>query len=123
MNEACQVVITSTIPNGSATLPFVIPSAAEGSAVQSFGCNEFVMPTELSEVAGPAVNAICAPESGVIWTCTPNRMFSNPKQIRHPERSAAQIRRNKEVFTARSRRACPERSRGNPGDACWQLLF
>ena len=24
---------------------------------------------------------------------------------------------------ARSRRACPERSRGNPGDACWQMLF
>ena len=23
---------------------------------------------------------------------------------------------------ARSRRACPERSRGNPGDACWQML-
>jgi hypothetical protein len=24
---------------------------------------------------------------------------------------------------ARSRRACPERSRGNPGDACWQMLL
>src|SRR5579863_4779559 len=24
---------------------------------------------------------------------------------------------------ARSRRACPERSRRNPGDACWQMLF
>src|SRR6202040_3745185 len=24
---------------------------------------------------------------------------------------------------ARSRRACPEHSRGNPGDACWQMLF
>ncbi len=24
---------------------------------------------------------------------------------------------------ARSRRACPERSRRNPGDACWQVLF
>ncbi len=26
-------------------------------------------------------------------------------------------------FYARSRRACPERSRRNPGDACWQMLF
>jgi hypothetical protein len=24
---------------------------------------------------------------------------------------------------ARSRRACPERSRGNPGDVCWQVIF
>ena len=24
---------------------------------------------------------------------------------------------------ARSRRACPECNRGNPGDACWQMLF
>src|ERR1700753_4173090 len=24
---------------------------------------------------------------------------------------------------ARSRRACPERSRGNPGDACWRMLL
>jgi hypothetical protein len=24
---------------------------------------------------------------------------------------------------ARSRRACPERSRGNPGNACWQMLL
>jgi hypothetical protein len=24
---------------------------------------------------------------------------------------------------ARSRRACPERSRGNPGDAYWQMFF
>jgi hypothetical protein len=28
-----------------------------------------------------------------------------------------------EGFMARSRRACPERSRGNPGDACWQMLL
>src|ERR1700722_19744263 len=26
-------------------------------------------------------------------------------------------------FMARSRRACPERSRRNPGDACWQMLL
>jgi hypothetical protein len=48
--------------------------------------------------------------------------FLNPSQIRHPERSAARISHN-ERFMARSRRACPERSRGNPGDACWQMLF
>src|SRR5882757_7071502 len=28
-----------------------------------------------------------------------------------------------EGFIARSRRACPERSRRNPGDACWQILL
>jgi CHRD domain len=33
------------VPNGSAPVPFVIPSEAEGSAVQSFGCNELVIPT------------------------------------------------------------------------------
>jgi len=45
MNEVREAVITTITPNGSATLPFVIPSEAEGSAVQSFGCNEFVIPT------------------------------------------------------------------------------
>jgi hypothetical protein len=45
MNKVCEVVITTMTPNGSAALPFVIPSAAEGSAVQPFGCNEFVIPT------------------------------------------------------------------------------
>src|ERR1700740_630426 len=28
-----------------------------------------------------------------------------------------------EGFRAWSRRACPERSRGNPGNACWQMLL
>jgi hypothetical protein len=45
MNGVYVVVVTTITPNGSATLPFVIPSAVEGSAVQSFGCNEFVIPT------------------------------------------------------------------------------
>jgi hypothetical protein len=45
MNNVSEVVITTITPNGSAPLPFVIPSAAEGSAVQSFGCNEFVIAT------------------------------------------------------------------------------
>src|SRR5580658_1505942 len=27
------------------------------------------------------------------------------------------------AFLARNRRACPERSRRNPGDAYWQMLF
>ena len=31
-------VITAITPKGSAALPFVIPSEAEGTAVQSFGC-------------------------------------------------------------------------------------
>jgi hypothetical protein len=35
MNNACEVVITTITPNGSAALPFVIPSVAEGSAVHS----------------------------------------------------------------------------------------
>ncbi len=33
MNNAREVVITAITPNGSAPLPFVIPSVAEGSAV------------------------------------------------------------------------------------------
>jgi hypothetical protein len=33
MNNACEVVIIAITPNGSAALPLVIPSAAEGSAV------------------------------------------------------------------------------------------
>jgi hypothetical protein len=36
----------ATALHGSATLPFVIPSEAEGSAVQYFGPNKFVIPTE-----------------------------------------------------------------------------
>jgi hypothetical protein len=38
-------LVRHRLPPKSATLPFVIPSEAEGSAVQSFGCNEFVIPT------------------------------------------------------------------------------
>jgi hypothetical protein len=46
MNEVREAIIIATVkPDGSAPLPFVIPSEAEGSAVQSFGCNEFVIPT------------------------------------------------------------------------------
>jgi hypothetical protein len=33
MNELCEAVTTTITPNGRVTLPFVIPSAAEGSAV------------------------------------------------------------------------------------------
>jgi len=33
MNDICEVVVTAITPNGSAALPFVIPSVAEGSAV------------------------------------------------------------------------------------------
>jgi hypothetical protein len=46
MNKVRELVITTITPNGSATLPFVIPSEAEGSAVQYFGPNEFVIPIE-----------------------------------------------------------------------------
>jgi hypothetical protein len=35
MNKVCEVVITTITPNGSAALPFVIPSAAEESAVSA----------------------------------------------------------------------------------------
>jgi hypothetical protein len=35
MNNICEAVITAITPNGSATLPFVIPSVAEGSAVHA----------------------------------------------------------------------------------------
>jgi hypothetical protein len=33
MNNVCEVVVTTIAPIGSASLPFVIPSEAEGSAV------------------------------------------------------------------------------------------
>jgi hypothetical protein len=39
---------------------------------------------------------------------------STPPQNRHPERSAAQIRRIKKGLGAESK---------DPGDACWQMLF
>ncbi len=35
MNNVSELVITTITPNGSATLPFVIPSEAEGSAVSA----------------------------------------------------------------------------------------
>jgi len=63
MNGVYEVVVTTITPNGGATLPFVIPSAVEGSAVQSFGCNEFVIPTganpefRVSAVERPAVHS------------------------------------------------------------------
>ena len=50
MNEGCEAVITTITPNGSATLPFVIPSEAEGSAVQFFGRGEFVPFTLVAKV-------------------------------------------------------------------------
>ena len=43
--------------------------------------------------------------------------ISNSPQKRHPERSASQIYRVTWRLMARSRRACPERSRGNPEGA------
>jgi hypothetical protein len=50
-------------------------------------------------------------------------LFFNPQQNRHPERSAAQIYLITDGSWRAARRACPERSRGNPGDACWPLRF
>jgi hypothetical protein len=76
MNEVREAVITTITPNGSATLPFVIPSEAEGSAVQSFGCNEFVIPT--GEIMG--LRPISANLRGSFSSKLP--------QNRHPERSA-----------------------------------
>jgi hypothetical protein len=35
MNNVCEAVIATITLNGSASLPFVIPSGAEGSAVHS----------------------------------------------------------------------------------------
>jgi hypothetical protein len=46
---------------------------------------------------------------------------SNSPQKRHPERSASQIHRVTQRSMARSRRACPERSRGNPAVLILQL--
>ena len=51
MNEVREAAVTSITQNGSAALPFVIPSEAEGSAVHSAfatkmrGKNKFVIPT------------------------------------------------------------------------------
>jgi hypothetical protein len=55
MNQACEAVITTITPNDCATVSFVIPSAAEGSAVRSFRPNEFVIPTGARSGEGPAV--------------------------------------------------------------------
>jgi hypothetical protein len=61
MNNVCEVVVTAITPNGSATLPFVIPSAAEGSAVHSAFATKVRVKTNLSSrpersvVEGPAV--------------------------------------------------------------------
>ncbi len=44
-------------------------------------------------------------------------------QNRHPERSASQMDRVPQRLVARSRRACPERSRGNPDVAYLPMLF
>jgi hypothetical protein len=52
MNNVHEVVTIAITPNGSAALPFVIPSVAEGSAVQSFGPNEFVIPTGAKRSGG-----------------------------------------------------------------------
>jgi hypothetical protein len=40
MNNVREVVITAITPNGSVTLPFVIPSEAEGSAVLLIGSED-----------------------------------------------------------------------------------
>jgi hypothetical protein len=54
----------------------------------------------------------------------PDAMFFNPLQRRVILSEApSQIYRITEGLMARSRRACPESSRENPGDACWQMLF
>jgi len=52
MNNVHEVVTIAITPNGSVALPFVIPSVAEGSAVQSFGPNEFVIPTGAKRSGG-----------------------------------------------------------------------
>ena len=46
-----------------------------------------------------------------------NVFRQNSPQTRHPERSASHISRVTQRLLARSRRACPERSRRNPEDA------
>ena len=47
--------------------------------------------------------------------------ISNSPQKRHPERSASPTYRVTQRLWRGVRRACPERSRGNPGDA-WRPL-
>jgi hypothetical protein len=53
----------ATALHESAPLPFVIPSEAEGSAVQYFGPNEFVIPTEANPdfCHAPLDKVACAP--------------------------------------------------------------
>jgi hypothetical protein len=55
--------------------------------------------------------------------CISNHLYFKPRDkavilSEAPHRSIAN-----RGFMARSRRACPERSRGNPGDACWQMVL
>jgi hypothetical protein len=50
-------------------------------------------------------------------------LLQAPRQSRHPERSASQICRITKRSMARSRRACPEPSRRNPGNAAWRMLL
>jgi len=88
MNGVREAVITTMTPNGSATLPFVIPSVAEGSAVQSFRCNEFVIPT--GEIMG------LRPTTIIITVATEGNIFDRAQRSgscclldRHPTRPEA----------------------------------
>jgi hypothetical protein len=76
MNEVREAIITAITPNGSATLPFVIPSVAEGSAVQSFGCNEFVMSTGSPVVVHREQSDL--PGASLVW----HKLSSMPREIR-----------------------------------------
>jgi hypothetical protein len=83
----CPILRNCPFPFNNPLL-FVIPSEASGSAVRHSGA--------------------------------PNLPFYNsklPRQSRHPGRSASQFYRVTQRLMARSRRACPERSRGNPEGA------
>src|ERR1700739_2139626 len=60
-----------------------------------------------------------------LW-CLPKiqlAVLQAPQPSRHPERSASQICRITKGFMARGRRACPERSRRNPGNASRRMLL
>ena len=50
MNNVCKVFTATITPNGRATLPFVIPSEAEGSAVLLISSED-----SLASSSGPAV--------------------------------------------------------------------
>ena len=73
---------------------------------------------------GASIGGIEAPEFA--WcrvACTRNRMFFNPKQTRHPERSAAQICRITSALWRAVEEPVPSVAEGTPAVLRLRMLF